>query len=119
MAMDIRQPKVAALVAIGEFAVIDAELMQDGGVEVVDVHGAWRPLVPGGLRLEHVAIGIGNVIAVIISLAVGDARLDAATGHPDGETTRMMIAPIIVLAQFALTIRCAPKFSTPDNECVL
>ena len=35
----IREPELAALEAIGEAFVVDAEAMQDGGLEVVDVHG--------------------------------------------------------------------------------
>src|SRR5688572_22906222 len=36
-AMDIGEAEVAAIVAIGEFFVIEAEQVQDGGVEVVHV----------------------------------------------------------------------------------
>ena len=83
VAVHVGEAEVAALVAVGEFAVIDPELVQDGGVEVMDVHCAWGPLVPGGLGLEHVAVGIGNVVAVVVGATISNARLDAATGHPD------------------------------------
>ena len=83
VAVHVGETKVATLVAVGKFAVINTELVQDGGVEVMDVHRAWRPLVPGRLGLEHIAVGIGNVVAVIVSATVGDPRLDASAGHPD------------------------------------
>jgi len=37
IAIDIREAEVAAGVAVGELFVIKAELMQDGGVQIVDV----------------------------------------------------------------------------------
>ena len=38
MAVDVRQPVVASLMAIGQSFVIDAEEVKTGGVEVVDVN---------------------------------------------------------------------------------
>ena len=37
MSMHIRQPPVTAAVAVGELFVVEAHLVQDGGVEVVKV----------------------------------------------------------------------------------
>jgi hypothetical protein len=39
MPVHVRQPPVDALVAEGEFFVVDAEEVEDGGVEVVAVDG--------------------------------------------------------------------------------
>lgn len=45
MPTDISQPEAAALVFERELRVIDAKLVQDRGVQVVDVHRAGRELV--------------------------------------------------------------------------
>ena len=107
------------MITIGEPSVIDAELVQDGSVQVVDVHGAGGPIVFVRLWLELVAVGIGDVVAVIVGASVGDARLDAAAGHPDAETARVMITPIVILAQPALTIRRAAELTAPHHERVV
>ena len=119
MAVHVGQAEVAALITIGEPPVIDTKLVQDGGVQIMNVHGAGGPLVFIRLRLELIAVGIGDVVAVIIRAAVGDARLDATAGHPNTETARVMITPIVILAQPALTIRRAPKLATPHHERVI
>ena len=51
MSMDIRKTKITALVAIGEFSVVDPELVEDGRIEVMDVHGARSPVIFVGLGL--------------------------------------------------------------------
>ena len=64
--MHVGQSIVSALEAVRESLVIDAEAMQDCGVEVVDVDGVFS-----------------NVVAEIVGFAVRDSGLDAATSHPD------------------------------------
>ena len=44
--MHVGEPKLAALVAVGQRFVIDAAEVQDGGLHVVDVDGVLRQ-VPG------------------------------------------------------------------------
>ena len=51
--------------------------MQDGGVDVGDV----VPVLDG-------------VEAEFVGRAVGDAALDAAAGHPDGEAVGMVVAAV-------------------------
>ena len=65
--------------AAGDFqpARIEAELLQDRGVDVGDV----------------VAIFDG-VEADLVGRAVHDAPFDAAAGHPDGEAEDVMVAPV-------------------------
>jgi len=55
--------------------VVDAEQMQEGGVQVMNVH-----------RFSV------TIVAVVIGRAVDDAALHAAAAHPDGEAARMMVA---------------------------
>ena len=65
---DVGEAEAAAVVGVGELFVVEAEEVQDGGVEVVDVD-----LIDGGL------------VADLVGFAVADAAFDAAAGHPGGE----------------------------------
>ena len=62
---DIRQAEVAALVAEGEPLVVDAELVEHGGVQVVDGDAVLL-----------------CVVAEFVGGAVGGSGPDAAAGHP-------------------------------------
>ena len=101
-AEDVSEAEVTALVAIGEAFVVDAELMEDGSLQVVDVNGV-----------------LGNVDAVIVGLAVGDTPTHSATGEPVGEAVGMMVAAIGSLGELALAVNGAAKFSAPDNESIV
>lgn len=65
MAVDVGEAETASLVAVGETFVVDAEEMEDGGLEVVYVDRV-----------------LGDVVAVFVSAAVLAAALDSAAGHP-------------------------------------
>src|ERR1041385_934251 len=82
--------------------VIDAQTMQDGGLDVVHMDGVLH-----------------NVVAVIVGLADREARLDAPTCHPDREATAMMIAAVLGRGEAALTIYGPAEFSTPDYQSVI
>ena len=64
--MDVGQPLVAAAEAEGELGVVEAQLVQDRGVDVVESSG----LIDGG-------------VAELVGLAVGGAALEAAAGQAD------------------------------------
>ena len=102
MAVDIGEPEVAALVAVGEPLVLDAHEVHERGVEVVHMH-----------RL------VDDVVAVVVGFSVGDAGLRAAAGEPHGEATRMVVAAVIVLCKDALAVGGAAEFSAPDDERVV
>ena len=70
---------MATLEFEGQFGVIDSKQVQQRGVQIVHVY-----------RVLH------DVVTEIIGAAVGHARLDAAAGQPDRETSRMMVAAVIV-----------------------
>src|SRR5581483_12271287 len=75
-----------ALVKKSQLAVIQAELVEDRGLQIVGIHNTAH-----------------RAQADLIGSAV-TARLDAAAGNPGG------ISPGIVIAAVAsLTIRCAPE----------
>ena len=66
-----------ALVPEGEALVIDAKLLHEGGVEVVNS--------------DFVA---QDRAGEVVDLAVNQARLEVATGHQDGEAVGMVIASL-------------------------
>ena len=102
MLLDARQPHVQPLEFEAQPAVVDAQAMEDGGVQVVDVHG----------------IG-DDVVAEVVGLAVNHPRLDACAGHPEGEALRMMITAVIVAGELALAVDRPAKLTAPDHQCVV
>ena len=75
--VDVGEAVVAALEAVGEAGVVEAEQMQGGGVQVVDVDGI-----------------LDDVVAEVVRLAVDVAAFHARAGHPDAEAARVMVAPV-------------------------
>ena len=114
MAVNVGQTKVSALIPVGQFSVINAKLIQYGRIEIVNVHGARRPIVLSWL--DRIAIGIGNIVCVIICLPISNTRLDTAASHPGSETSRVVISTIILLGQATLTVSCPAKFPSPNNQ---
>src|SRR5439155_15041640 len=82
--------------------VVDAEAVQNRCVEIVNVYRVFE-----------------DVVTELVGLAVTDARLDAAPGHPDRVTTPVMVTAVIVLLDFSLTINGATEFAAPDHERVV
>ena len=74
VAVDVGEAEVAAGVVVGEVLVIEAEEMEDGGLEVVDVD-----------------FFVSDMEAEIIGAAIG-AGFGAATGHDGGEGLRVVVA---------------------------
>src|SRR5207249_2153427 len=72
---DVGEAEVAAVEAVGETGVVEAEEVQDGGVEVVDVDGV-----------------LDDAPAKVVGLADDLPTFDAAAGHPDAEGEWMMVA---------------------------
>ena len=96
--MHIRQPKIAAVVAIGEFFVIEAELMQNGGMEVVHVH-----------------LALHGVVTVFVGIAVRKTWFEAASGKANGKTIRVMIAAGALI----LCVWSPPKFAAPPYNGII
>ena len=93
--MHVGQPVVAALEFVGEAFVVNAEEVQHGRLEIVDVD-----FVLDGVEAEFVA------------RAVALAGLHAATRHPHRERVGMMVAaPLLGLLNLALQKRRAPKLA--------
>src|SRR4051794_28213960 len=102
VAVHVGQTVVAALIFERQARVIDAQQMEDGGVQVVHMHGVG-----------------GDVVGEVIGLAEGEAGLDAGAGQPDGEAAGMVIAAIIVGGERPLTVNRAAEFTAPDDERVV
>src|SRR6187401_3507073 len=79
LSMHIRQPVLPALETIGEPLVVDAELMQDRRLQIVDVNGV-----------------LDDVEAEVVRRTERDARLHAAARHPQREGLAVVIAPVLL-----------------------
>src|SRR5687767_12459203 len=97
MTMHVCQPALDAVVIDGERFMIDAEQMEDRGVEVV---AGGR--IPGGLP--------GKLIA----LTMGDTRLDARASKPRDKGAAVVIATNAALGEWH-----AAKFRGPDQKRVV
>lgn len=54
------------------------------------------------VEIMHTDRVFGDVVAEIISCAIHQTGLRSAAGHPERETTRMMIAAETIFGDFAL-----------------
>lgn len=100
--MHIGQPVVAALELKRQPGVVDAKAVQQRCVQVVHVH--WITC---------------DVVAIIIRLAKRHARPDAAAREPDRETSRMMVAAVVLLREIPLAIDRASELATPHHQRVV
>ena len=78
VAADVGEAEVAAGVAVGEFEVVEAHLVEDGGLEVVGVDG-----FVDGLEAE------------VVGGAVGEAAFEAAAGDDGGEAVVVVVAAVV------------------------
>ena len=95
--MDISQSHVAATKAEGELFVVDAQQVQNRGVDIVNVDGVFD-----------------GAHSHFIRSTKGHAAANSGTGHPDRVTAHMMIAAIA-----SGTVWSAPHFSGPDDKGVI
>ena len=102
MTVNIGQSVMPTLEEVGELLVVDAKLVENGGMEIVDVDGVF-----------------GDVVAEFVSGTIGDARLDASASHPDRETSGVVIAAIVFTGEFALAVGGSTKLPSPDHESVV
>lgn len=101
-AVNVGQAKIAALEAVRQSFVVDAQAMQNGGIEIVDVHGIFD-----------------DVVAEIVGFAVNDTRFNTAAGHPNREAARVMVAAVICFRQCALAVDRAAEFAAPDDQSII
>ncbi len=91
--MDVRQATIDSVVADGQPRVIDAQLMQQRGVDVVDLR--W-------------AIAVQRFVSPRIRLAVSDSALDTTATQPIRKHIRVVVTPSTRLAAGH-----APEFGGP------
>ncbi len=97
--VDAGQTHVESLKFVRQVAIVDSHAVQDRRVEFVD--------------MDRV---LGDVVTEVIRLAVSDTRLDATASHPNGETSWMVVAAIILARQIALAVSRAPKLAPPNHK---
>src|ERR1051326_170338 len=96
---NIGEAIVATLESESQAGVVEAELLQDGGLEIVHEDGV-----------------VGDVVTVIVGGAVGDAWFDSRAGEPHGEAAGVMIAAVVVPGEFALGIIGPAEFASPHRS---
>lgn len=96
--LDSRQTMVKPLELKGQSLMIDAELAENRGVYVSNVH-----------RVSD------DIVAKVIRLTVDDPALYAPASHPACKAFRMMITPVVIAAEFTLAINRPPEFTAPDD----
>ena len=116
--VNVGQAEVSSLVPVRQAFVINAEQMQDGRIEIVDVHRARRPPFLTRLRSQRHAVGIRDVVAVIVGASVGDTWFDSAARHPGGEAARVVIAAVVFFREISLAIHSAAEFAAPHKQRV-
>ena len=84
-AVNIGQTEIATLVFISESLVMNAQEMQNGGVEIVNVNGVAN-----------------NIIAVVVRFAERKPFLDSGSRHENREATWMVIASVVGFRQGTL-----------------
>ena len=95
--MHVGQTVVTTSMAIGQFFMIEAHLMQYRRMQIVDVHFV-----------------LNRVPAVFVSGTMDHATSDSTACHPHRKTEWMMFTAVV-----AFCCRSASKFSTPQNESVI
>jgi hypothetical protein len=94
LAADISKSFIASVMPIGEALVIEAEQVQDGGVNVVNVGEAFR-----GAEADRIG-GADDL-----------ASLDPAAGEPHREAVR-----IVISARGSFGHRRSAELTAPDNQ---
>src|SRR5262249_31273439 len=84
---DVGETVIAALKTECEAGVIDAEAVEDRGVEVVDMN-----------RVRD------HVVGKFVSGTMRVTRLDATTCEPDCEAAGMVVAPIRICRELSLAV---------------
>src|SRR6516165_4481629 len=100
VAVDVGQAEVAPLESVREPLVVDAEEVEQRGLEVMHVDRVGR-----------------DADREVVGGAVGDPGADAAAGEPDGEGIRVVVAPPLpAVLDRALEERRAAELAAPDDE---
>ena len=99
MPMHVGEAAVDAVVADGELRVVDAQQVQDGGVDVVDLGGVFA---------------VERFVAPLVGEAVSRASFDAAAAEPVGEDEGVVVAAFGTLGR-----RHSAELGGPEDERVV
>ena len=94
----VSKAEVTAVVAVGELLMVEAELVQDSGMEVVHVH-----------------LALHGVVAVFVGIAVGKTWFETTSGKTNGKAIRVMIAAGALI----LRVGSPPKFAAPPYDGII
>lgn len=97
--MHVSEAAVDAVFAEGESFVVEPELVEDGGVDIVDLGGVFA---------------VGGFVAPLVAFAVRDSAFDSAAGEPVGEDVRVVVAAFAALGRWHAT-----EFGGPEDEGVV
>ena len=84
MTVHVGEAAVDAVFAEGESFMVEAELVEDGGVDVVDLGRVFA---------------VGGFVAPLVAFAVRDSAFDSAAREPVGEDVRVVIAAFAALGR--------------------
>ena len=98
---DAGEAGVEAAEGVGEAFVVDAEDVEDRGVEVAEVDRVF-----------------GDVVAEVVGAAVFDAGLHAAAGEPDGEAAAVVVAAHVGSPSLPWLKTVRPNSVSEDDERV-
>lgn len=85
-----------------ESLVIDSQTVQNGRVEIVDVH-----------RI------VNDVVTKVVGLAVIKSRLESASSDAGRKASAMMITTIIIFGQLALAVDRSSEFPAKYHHGIL
>src|SRR5262245_28245152 len=98
--MHVSQPVVPSLEPVCQLRVIKAELVQDRGLQIMN------------MRLP-----LGDEVTEIVGRADVGPTLNAAACHEDGKAMRVMVATKELRAIALFVERRSPEFAPPDDQC--
>ena len=98
--MYVGEPKIPTLEPVRQSGVVDAEQLQDGGLQIVNVYRVFDYVHPK-----------------VVRLTIGKPRFHATAGHPRGERIRVVIAPpAFALSQFFVAWAVALVYLRQANK---
>ena len=119
VSVDVGQPEISSLVPVRQFSVVNSEQMENGGIQVMNVHRARSPRFFVGLWQDGLTLLVGDVVTKVVCTTVRDSGLDAAASHPNCKTSWMVISAVIFRRKLALAVDRSAKLTTPNDERIV
>ena len=100
--MHVCQAEIATLETIRQLRVVNAEKVEDCGMQIVDMDFVFD-----------------CIESKVIGLTVDDSWFDAPASHPNGVAVWMMISTNLIRLGRTLHHRSSAKFTTPEHQCLI